>query len=43
MMNDKFEICYLINKDQNLNQRAIAHKLGFALEKVNKLIKELTN
>lgn len=41
MMNDKFEICYLIYKDQNLNQRAIAHKLDFALGKVNKLIKEL--
>lgn len=41
MMNDKFEICYLIYKNNEVNQRDIAQILDFALGKVNKLLKEL--
>lgn len=42
-MNNKFEICYLINKNNEVNQREIAQTLDFALGKVNKLFKELEN
>lgn len=40
-MNDKFEICYLIYKVNDINQREIANLLDFSLGKVNRIIKEL--
>lgn len=40
-MNEKFELCYLIYKDGEVNQRDIAKTMDYSLGKVNKLVNEL--